>query len=302
MKKTLMILIILVPGLAWGQQASEVPQAEVFAGASYLNIDTNGATSRQSAPGWETSVSANLTRQFAIEADFSGYYKNYHVGLPGGTITANTRYYGYVAGPRVNFRPFFIHALFGGDHTSASSLGISVSDNAFAAVAGGGVQIPISHSLSFRASADYAFTHHQIVQNNFRASAGIVFNFGSLHSGRTAGRAASPPPGREPSTSSPSNEAIASRPSGESVALSLGLTGYGTGEGFKVTSVREGSPAAQIFIRPGDTLSKIGDRAVKTGEDIDSAITASTTPTVKITGLTQTAVGMIQFEREVKIR
>jgi len=48
----------------------DVPKAEVFAGYSYLNLDTNQLTSRQSANGWESSVSGNFNKWLA--ADLKG--------------------------------------------------------------------------------------------------------------------------------------------------------------------------------------------------------------------------------------
>jgi S1-C subfamily serine protease len=66
--------------------------------------------------------------------------------------------------------------------------------------------------------------------------------------------------------------------------------------------VREGSPAAQILLRPGDVISKIDDKEVKNDRDIESAVAASASGTIKVAGLTETAIGMIQFEREIKVR
>src|ERR1700691_3659321 len=51
-------------------------RADLFAGYSYVNIDTNGLTSRQNANGWEAAVSGNFNKWFAVEGDVSGYYKN----------------------------------------------------------------------------------------------------------------------------------------------------------------------------------------------------------------------------------
>lgn len=91
-------------------------------------------------------------------------------------------------------------------------------------------------------------------------------------------------------------------PATNTLALSLGVTGYWTDGGFKVTSVCEGSLGADIFLRPGDVISKIDDRQVKDGQEIESAVAATATGTIKVTGLTQTAVGMVTFERGVKLR
>ncbi len=168
------------------------PAAEVFVGYSYLNFNTNGlTTSRKSANGWEASVSGNLNRWFALELDVSGYYKNYSyytgssAGLPNFVTISYYRDYSYLAGPRLNYAPVFVHALFGGDHLSGSALGTSAAQTGFAGALGGGIQVPMSDRFAFRVGADYVFSQHNIfgapsiTNNNFRASVGIVFNLGS---------------------------------------------------------------------------------------------------------------------------
>ena len=59
------------------------PRADLYGGYSYVNIDTNGLTSRQNANGWEASVSGNFNKWFAVEGDVRGYYKSYSISLPG---------------------------------------------------------------------------------------------------------------------------------------------------------------------------------------------------------------------------
>jgi len=128
--------------------AQEYPRADVFGGYSYLNIDTNGLTSRQSANGWEAGAAGNFNRWFGAEFDVSGYYKKYSVPvntpLVTGTFNVSVRDYSYLAGPRANFRPLFLHALLGGDHLSGSTSGFSASQDGFAGAFGGGVQQKIS--------------------------------------------------------------------------------------------------------------------------------------------------------------
>ena len=81
------------------------------------------------------------------------------------------------------------------------------------------------------------------------------------------------------------------------------MTGYLNEVGFKITSVRAGSPAAQISLNPGDIISNIDGREVRSSRDIESAIAASTSGTIKVSCLIQTtAVGMVHAEREVKVR
>jgi len=169
-----------------------IPAAEVFLGLSYLNFSTNDLTdSRKGAAGWEASVSSNFTEWFALELDVSGHYKDYNYytgnvsGLPSFITVSYYRDYSYLAGPRFNYGPAFVHALFGGDHLSGSSLGTSSAQTGFAGAIGGGIQYPMGNRVAFRAGADYVFSEHNLLggssvaNNNFRASAGIVFNLGT---------------------------------------------------------------------------------------------------------------------------
>jgi hypothetical protein len=169
-----------------------IPAAEIFIGYSYLNFGTNGLTnSRRSANGWEASVSGNFNQWLAVELDISGYYKNYNYytgnayGFPNIITVSYYRDYSYLAGPRLNYGPVFVHALFGGDRLSGSALGTSAAQTGFAGALGGGTQFPMGDRCAFRVSADYVFSEHNILggasatRNNFRASAGIVFNLGN---------------------------------------------------------------------------------------------------------------------------
>ena len=309
MKKMMGIigLVLLFSGV--GLKAQGVPKVEVFGGYSYLNIDTNNLTSRQNANGWETSVSGNFNKWLAAEFDVSGYYKTYS----GVRVTD----YSYLAGPRLNFRLLFVHGLLGGDHLNGSVLGYSASQDSLAGAIGGGVQLPFTRLMSFRASADYVFSRHNILggpsvtQNNFRVSSGVVFTFGGRR--EVSGRVPSPqptptvqPPPSARRVPGPQPTPTAQPPLSAQRAISLGFVGYATDDGFKVTSVREGSPATQIFLRPGDVISKIDDKEVKNDRDIESAVAASTSGTIKVTGLDKAEIGgygdMIQFEREIKVR
>jgi hypothetical protein len=170
---------------------STVPVASVFFGYSYLNFSTSDLTdTRQHAKGWDASISSNFNQWFALELDISGHYKNFDYytgnipGLPRYVSVAAYRDYSYLAGPRVNYGPVFVHTLFGGDRLSGSALGTPSAQTGFAGALGGGIQYPLNDLVAFRAGADYIFTTHNIANassvtnNNFRASLGIVFNLG----------------------------------------------------------------------------------------------------------------------------
>ncbi len=162
-----------------GLARPEIYRAEIFGGYSYLNVDTNGATSRQSLNGWESSATVNVNKLFGVEGDFSGYYKT---NILGSGIGAHD--YILAGGPRISFRPVFFHALVGMDHLTGSALGVSVSQNSFAALFGGGVELRIARGWAVRPSADYLLSRHglssRVTQNSIRVGGGIVYSFGRL--------------------------------------------------------------------------------------------------------------------------
>ena len=173
--------------------AQDYKRADFFGGYSYLNIDTNGLSDRQSANGWETSTSVNVNKWLAAEGDISGYYKNFKIGFGDvGIANVHVTDSGFVFGPRVNFRPAFFHVLLGVDHLTGSASGVSDSQNSFAGAFGGGAQVKVAPDWAVRVSGDYVMTHHNIfggqsfTQNNFRVAVGVVYSFGSVGARRAA--------------------------------------------------------------------------------------------------------------------
>jgi opacity protein-like surface antigen len=272
-----LIACVIILGLSGTLSAQDFTRAEIFGGYSYLNIDTNNLSARQSANGWEASVSGNVNHWFAVEGDVAGYYKGYKVDLTSlglGTIHVKVSDYSYGAGPRLNYRPFFVHALIGGDHLSGSALGFSASQNSFAGAFGGGVQWKVAPQWAIRGSVDYAITQHNIfggqayTQNNVRASVGIVYLFGS---------------GKEPRVQSPRAnvpEVTVCQPT-VSVGV-LGISGCGGSVGFQVDSVHDGSLAERLGIRPGDVIVKIDGAEVRSAVDIESAVGRNSTGTLQV--------------------
>jgi hypothetical protein len=166
-------VVCAVFGVATAQDFS---RAEVFGGISYTGINTSGDTSgfpsRENAAGWESSGSVNTVRWIWGEASLAGYYRTVD-GFP-------LRDYFAVAGPRFNFRRFFVHALFGMDRLIAPAF--DQSENGLAGGVGGGVEFPLIRYLAVRASADDLFTRHDIFGSsryaqNVRVSVGVVYRF-----------------------------------------------------------------------------------------------------------------------------
>jgi hypothetical protein len=294
--------ISITSALPFDLRGQDFPRAEVFGGYSYLNVDTNELTSRQNAHGWQTAVSGNFNKWLAAEFDISGHYKNYDMSIPGlGPLTVKFRDYSYLAGPRLNFRPLFVHALLGGDHLSASALGSGASQDGFAGAFGGGIVIPIKGRIGFRFSADYVFSRHNVTggpsvtQNNLRASAGIVFTFG----GRERESAAIKMP-EESRTRIPRVEQTPEAPRAQE-AKALGVVGYPTAAGFEVVAVTPGSPATRLYLRPGDVIAKVNDTPASDAAAIDAAVQAGGEK-VRVNGLTPTILGTLPFDREVDLR
>jgi membrane-associated protease RseP (regulator of RpoE activity) len=255
--------------------AQDYPKAEVYGGYSYVNIDTNGLSSRQSANGWEASVSGNFNKWLAAEADVSGYYKTYPVNLQNlglGIVNVKVTDYSYAAGPRINIRPLFIHALVGGDHLTGSALGFSASQDGLVGAFGGGVEWPISSRLAVRSSVDYVFTRHNIfggpsyTQNNVRVGVGIAYSFGGTRHDAKAAKVAKAQPAETPNTNP------------QFVTLSaLGVVvSLGSSEGAEITEVAPGGAAAAAGLQPGDVINSVDGKHVKNPAELASELSSRT--------------------------
>jgi hypothetical protein len=304
-------IVLCLCSPAFGQ---DTPSVEIFGGYSYLNVDTNNLnlifgtnnlSHRQSANGWETSVSSNINRLIAVEGDFAGYYKTYGLGI----VNINVHDYSYAAGPRINFRPVFFHVLFGGDKLTGSASVFSASQTKFASAFGGGAQWKVAPHIAVRGSADYVLTHHNIfggpdfTQNNIRASVGIVYTIGGT--GQGSSRLRNQTSTVQRTSSAPVQQASSTpvQTRSTSEAALLGVSGYESESGFKITTIRTGSPAVQLSLNPGDVILRIDGREVRSSREIEAAIAASTGGTIRVSWLFQTsAVGMMAAEREVRVR
>jgi opacity protein-like surface antigen len=191
--RNFLALTVFVGFLSLPLWAQDNPKAEVFGGYQYLyngNSTINGQSvpnSSQSFNGWEASVTGYFHRYLGIEGDFGGAYDT--VGA------ASTHVYTYTAGPVVSLNARgrvnpFVHALFGGVRVSASDSAVSISENGFAMLFGGGVDVKATKIVAVRLiQADWLYYHfgsNTIAgvtvpsfsqSNNVRISTGIVFRF-----------------------------------------------------------------------------------------------------------------------------
>jgi hypothetical protein len=262
------LLCLAVSGFALGQDS----RADLYGGYSYVNIDTNGLSSRQNANGWEAAISGNFNKWFAVEGDVSGYYKSFSATVSGATGSVKITDYSFAGGPRINFKPIFIHALFGGDHLASGT----ASQDGMAGLAGGGVQFKVSGHWSIRASADYVFTRHNIfggpsvTQNNYRAGAGIVYSFGGRHAAEPVRVAPpSPPPVSTPAPAPPPPappQQSTPRITGNGMKLdALGVkVTLGRSAGAEITDEAPNGGSALAGLHPGDVINAVDGKPVRT--------------------------------------
>jgi hypothetical protein len=157
---------------AFAQETGSAPKAEIFGGYQYTRFDGG-----VNANGWDTALTGNLNRWFGVAADFAGAYNTTN----GVSFTDYTYTFGPVVSYRHNqaFTPF-AHFLAGGVHSSASFSGLSASDNGFAMMFGGGVDVKATKRVAFRAiQFDWLSLHSNGVSdnNNMRISTGLLFRY-----------------------------------------------------------------------------------------------------------------------------
>lgn len=211
MKKALLLVTVFLLGLA--AVAQEFPRAEVSAMYSYMRFAPAAKyTSGMNLNGGGGSVTINLNQYFGLKAELEGFGASKAtftipvgnaLAPEGAVFQASGNMFTYLFGPQIKVRtpkvhPYF-HALFGGVHstvyanayTSSCPAGETCSasgkpsQNAFGMAIGGGLDIPVSKLIGIRVGQfDYLLTRFSNPiatnnQNNFRYSAGIVFNFGN---------------------------------------------------------------------------------------------------------------------------
>jgi hypothetical protein len=169
----LALLVSLCSLAAFAQEGGNTPKAEIFGGYQYTRFDGG-----LNANGWNTSITGNLNNWFGIAADFSGAYKSQN------GVSFNN--YTYTFGPVISYRHNetftpFAHFLAGGNRASASISGVgSGSDNGFAMMFGGGLDVKASKRVALRAvQFDWLSLHSNGASdnNNMRLSTGILIRY-----------------------------------------------------------------------------------------------------------------------------
>jgi hypothetical protein len=196
MKKAFLLgFVLLLGSVAFAQSDTKM---EVSVNYSYMrfNPQNSNIISSFSLNGGGGAFSYFFTDVIGIKAEFEGYGSTTRTLAATGTnVQANL--FTYNVGPVIKYRQGkfqpFGEVLFGGAHSNAyvnlcnASGGCigSPSNNAFDFIIGGGLDIPVTKSISIRpAEVDFVltrfgnnFTGGNNNQSNFRYQAGVVFSF-----------------------------------------------------------------------------------------------------------------------------
>jgi hypothetical protein len=196
MRKLPLVVAVLCLGAFLSPQARAQDRIEFFGGFSYLRppvtLDLNETSPCPGCPptvvatdthpnltGWEFSGTLHQYKWLSGTADIGGDYGSDN----GGIVHLETYLFGLQIRRPGKFSPF-AHILFGAAHESVmlnSSPGFTNpgKSTAFAAGAGGGLDIRVASVISFRViQFDYIATRFgQMTQSQPRASAGIVIHF-----------------------------------------------------------------------------------------------------------------------------
>ena len=202
--------VVLLLGItAWAQ---EFPRFELAADYSFVRFAPSSSyTQGHSLNGGGGAFKVNINQYVGILMDLQGYGSTTNTfniprntSFPGGaTGTASGDLFTYLFGPQIKVRAHGIHPfgqlLFGAAHANVYSnifkqicqpsvgncaFSKTPAEDAFAMAFGGGADIPIGKRVELRpAEIDYLLTRFtnqfsNTNQNNFRYSAGLVFNFG----------------------------------------------------------------------------------------------------------------------------
>ena len=196
-------IIVLILGVAaWAQ---EYPRVEIGGDYSYVRFEpVASGTNGLSLNGGGGTFDVNINRYLGIKMDLQGYGSNNVTWNKNGTVlNAQGNLFTYLFGPQVKirahrFQPYF-HLLLGGAHSNvygnlfhsctgvlfgSCSITKAPASDAFALVAGLGLDIPINRRVQFRpVGVDYLMTDftNQInnsAQSNFRYTGGLVFTLG----------------------------------------------------------------------------------------------------------------------------
>ena len=163
--------------------AQDLPKGEIVGGYQYVKLSDGIATKRLSGNGWNAGFAYYFSRWVGIKADFGGTYATDDTSSSQPFRVNN---YTYTFGPVISarnggrFAPFG-EFLFGRYHESLA--GYPSSNDGFAMLAGGGLDVHFGPHFSLRAAeVDWFYTRPPspailLKANNVRVVTGVVYRF-----------------------------------------------------------------------------------------------------------------------------
>ncbi|MGB7284157.1 MAG: OmpA family protein [Candidatus Acidiferrum sp.] len=249
-----------------------VPRFEVAGMFNYMNFNPAGGFPSFNNYGGSGSFTWNPSRWVGLTEELGGlsYNRQINGGSAHGGLTT------FLIGPRVNWRKFdhfvpFAEFLIGGAHGGPPLTGDG-SENSFALVTGGGVDVVLTRNISWRfAEIDYFKTYFSGAslgqyyrQNNLRLGSGIVLRFGlpneapppAPHQSPVAACSANPTSIFAGSGDTVAIHVNASSPDGETLSYSYTATGGsvdGTGPDVRWVSTGVGVGTYTVTTAVNDT-------------------------------------------------
>jgi len=190
--RRLWIALVLIPLLfsvrpSCSQEPSRDGEGEFYTGYGFLSNSFNDYSDFPATPinGWDAGMALRARGTLSISAEALGFY--------GTSLGASQFEHSLLIGPqwsrRTGKESLFVHGLVGIGFINSGAIpydNSSPSSNlTFAALAGGGLDTPISTHLAWRIEADYLHSQygsksdqiHNLHGNFAHITTGIVFHF-----------------------------------------------------------------------------------------------------------------------------
>ena len=172
------LTVFFALGVTAKAQEATTPKYEVGLNYSWLHVNSANYDLQRTGNGGSGYFEYNLSKTTGLIADFGGY----------ANTRINDRLLTYMFGPRFNWRHErltpYVQFLFGGGYVWSGPT-YSITQNAFATAAGGGLDYQLTNRIAIKPiQVEYVMTQIDSAagfgshQNDVRYSAGVVFRIG----------------------------------------------------------------------------------------------------------------------------
>src|SRR6202166_884503 len=139
------LAVFLTFGVSANAQETSTPKYEVGVNDSWLHVNSANYDYQRTGNGGSGYFEYNLNKTLGLVADFGGY-ANTRTGIDEKLLT-------YMFGPRFNWRHSrlnpYVQTLFGGAYAWTNPKGVpSITQNAFAAAVGGGLDYQLTNRIA----------------------------------------------------------------------------------------------------------------------------------------------------------